>query len=759
MRISRYLGRLLFISLGIFLLLNSYQSVQADTKSTNADYEHALETTPKGLNWDNNAFVLADFKAAAENRKRLGTNVGNKSNAAVRANSSMENNAEILHSSNPQNPDTSIIKMTNDTYQTGAVWSNMNTDNFFDISKEQKASFWLYLSKIDKYNQLAGDGMAFVLQNDPNGGNAIALSADGIPVNGQSLGVWGADWNTKNTDPKNLSKTAIQNSWALEFDTFVNYNGSTSSGEGVAFDYYLPNVYWGSRHIAGGYPALSSTYKLIPDVYNSFYMEHTKLAINSKIIDSNWHHVSITWNPINDASGNLSYAYDDKDPQTGKPIGNGSTTDFTIDTTNFELKNGSKKLYWGFTGSTGNYSENNLIVFESIPSYVDAEASAAVYDDSQGGQEVKDKGIVDSNDDLTYTYNLNYKGWTKDWNQINAIMEVPKNITFSSGTVTYPDSPTNKDARPIPESSFTNIANNKITYLLPEGLNDVSKNAIIKLKGKAGKSATSTLTVPSAHASFEGDNLITDANTVSYSIKPRALSLDSSSPNPINLKPNEDGNVPGQVSYVGTNNNPDYNNMVVHQTLNNTTTTLKNIIDSSGHFTLPINNKLLDKINTLSFYVTDSNNNTSNTINRQIIVGGNLAFGNVQPTVSFKPTNGSFRDQVIPRLGNWQIDIIDSREKGSNWTVQANASELSNSNKDKLKGHLFYRDLNGKDYDLKNNINVANNIKDIDDTQQKNITDTWTSNNGILLSMDKGNLVGQYTGVINWTLVDSLQYN
>lgn len=754
MKLLRTLGRLLLIFLAVFLFTNN-QQVKADT---NEDFQNALNSTPKGLNWGNNAFVLADFTKAAQKRKLDGTNLGNKSNANVREHSSMINNAEIILSSpTSQNPDTSIIKMTNDKYQTGAVWSNMENDNYFDITKEQKASMWLYLGKINKSDMYTGDGMAFVLQNDPNGENAIALSADGIPVNGQSLGVWGADWNTSNHDPSNLSKTAIQNSWALEFDTFPNYNGSVSSGEGVSFDYQVPGIYWEGRHIAGNYPALSTTYSSAGDFPNTFYMNHEKPKIYPKLVDNHWHHVSITWEPINDTTGTLSYAYDDKDPGSGKPSGDGTVTKFTLDTTKFGLQGDQKKLYWGFTGSTGNYSENNLMVFESLPSFVDADAKAEVFDNSQGNStQVLDQDTVDPNTDISYRYSLNYKGWTKTWDHINLVTDIPAHITFTSGTVTYPDSPVNKNPRPIPEDVFQNISKGEFQYLMPEQLDSHSRNAVIELHGKTEKTATSTLTVPSVHTAFEGDNLITGTETPSFKIRPKALSLDSSSSNPIKVGPHEDAVIPGQVSYVGTVNNPDYQNMVVHQSLNGTSTELKNIIDSNGNFNLTIDKDSLDKINSLSFYVTDSDGRVSNSIARQILKGGLVAFGPIQDKVAFKPTNGSFENQVVPRLDNWQISVIDSREIGSDWTVQAKSTDLINKSGNKLNGHLFYRDDSGKDSDLRNNVNVASHTKDIESTQTSNITDKWKSNSGVLLFMNKGNLASEYNGSISWTLIDSI---
>jgi len=759
--------RITFIVFGIFSLTINYPVTLVHAADANADFQNALATTPKGLKWKDDDFTVADFAKAYANRVANGTNQGNNSNNLVDQNASRFNNAKITQSTNPNTPNTSVIQMTNAKWQTGAVWSNLANDNYFDTTHEQTASMWLYLGKITGVQP--ADGMAFVLHNDPNGGDAIALSANGIPVNGQSLGVWGADWNTANPYSENLSRTAIQNSWALEFDTFTNFENSNITGEGNTFDYDIPNLQRQDQHISAGYPALSSTYTNGKSNRgkNYFIMNHNSQTNvfssydtpPTNLVDSKWHHVTIKWTPNTEYTGTLSYAYNDKDSNTGAPLTNSVTSKYPIDLTKLGITKDNKKLYWGFTGSTGNNYENNLMVFESIPSFVDAEAKSAVYDDSQGGTQVTSSStLVDPNSDIRYTYSLNYKGWTKTWKDINALMKVPDNITFTSGTVTYPNSPTNKNPRPIPAEIFQNVTNNQLQYLLPEGLDSNSRNAQIELKGHTIARAPTQLTVPSVHTSFEGDNLITGTDTQAFKIRSRLLSLESSSPNPITLKPNEGTTVPGKVSYIGSGTTPSFSTMNVYQTLNGTKTNLGRIVDPNGNFTMPISANKLNKINTLSFYVTDTLGNTSNTVSRQINVGGLLTFGTVQDTVHFKPTNGSFENKIIPRLDNWQIDVIDSREKGSNWTVQATASNLflDDSDKTPLKGNLIYREPSGRDHNLLNPISVATHTKDIEESQTKNITDTWTTNSGILLSMENGNSGGAYQGVINWILLDTL---
>jgi len=763
MKRSNFFKKIILISFGLILLLSNYKIMEIKADD-NADFENALATTPKGLAWNSDAFTVANFADAYANRKANGTNLGNSSNDKVLQHASRVNNAQIVKSTNPNNPNTSVIQMTNKKYQTGAVWSTLSNDNYFDISHEQTASMWLYLGKIDGGDP--GDGMAFVLQNDPNGENAIALSSDGIPVNGQSLGVWGADWNLTNDYPTNLSKTAIQNSWALEFDTFSNFETQSITGEGNSFDSGIVNLQTYDQHIAAAYPALPSTYDANWTGKGSYYvMNHQQPKIfnsSTPLVDSSWHHVTIKWTPISSNQGTLSYAYNDKDASTGAPLKNATKVNYNIDTTKFGLTGDNKKLYWGFTGSTGSRSENNLLVFESIPSFVDAEAKSSVYDDSKGGVQITNSSYkADPYDDIRYTYSLNYKGWTKKWDNINALMNVPENVNFTSGTVTYPDSPYNKKPRPIPPEVFENIKNNQLQYKLPEALDSDSRNAQIELKGKTTKLAPNILQVPSAHASFEGDNLITGTDTQAFQIAEGHLAIDSDTPNVITIGPNDTANISGQVYY--DKNKIDINGVHMFLSINGGAfIEQKDTLDvTTGKFNIPIPADQLQKVNTVSIQAQTLING-SNILKRQINVGGLLAFGNIQDKVNFQSTNGSYGDKIIPRSDHWQIEVTDSREKGSTWRVQAQLTKPMINGKDNslLKGNLFYRNPSDIDKDLTLSANspvtVATHVKNVDGSETKNITDPWTSNSGILLSMKNGNTQGVYGGQISWSLLDSI---
>lgn len=764
---------LFIIGFTIFLIiLTLFNTTLITNADTNPDYDNALSTAPKGLSWDTNAFIKANFKTAIDYRRYKAfyagfDSVGNHTSSRV-------NNADIVSSTNPNSKNTSIIKMTNGTWQTGAIWSNKEQDNYFETDHEQKASMWLYFGKT---TTSPGDGMAFVIQNDPNKENSIALSADGIPVNGQSLGVWGADWNYRNSDPGKLASSAIQNSWALEFDTFINYQSSDEqvrTGTGVAFDRDFSQSV--DRHIAANYPALASTYisqTMYPDYYNPnyFVMKHQKYFIpNNGLVDSKWHHVSITWEPIKDSNGNLTdsgtltYSYDDKNPDTGTPQ-EGHTTSFTIDTNNFYKSDGvttpdknDKRLYWGFTGSTGKNSENNLMIFESIPSYVDATADSTIYDVTQG-KNLSPNDTVEINDKLKYSYNLGYIGWSKNWHDIIAKMNIPNNIKFSSGSVHYSDTD-----KTYPITDFSDP--NAVTYTLPDALSHQNSKATIELDGKVTKPTNSDYTIPSAHASFDGDNLITSTETIPLSIKKRKLLLESNSPDTINLSPNENTSILGNLSYLDGSSLIN-SHLTIHYKINGVDQPDINLSDTNPAtgFMININSNLLKKgMNKVSFFATDNYlNNTSNTIIKNIDVGGTVRFKSLSPIVSFQSVNtyddvkDNNKGRIIPRSGDWYATVLDSRKKDSTWKVQVNATKMFNNDNKILNGSMVYMDKFGKKTPLDSStVEIDSKKKDSDEVEETDVTKNWTKDSGILLDLGPNNSAGKYSGTINWILTNSI---
>ena len=157
----------------ILVALAALTGLWAGTAQIQAADEASLATAPSGLNQLDKLFTLP---------------------AAF--NSGVTNSASIANVTNASSPNTQAIQVINGKKQMGGFWSN--DANRFDINKDATFKMWLYLGSSTSTSK-AGDGMAFVLQNDPNGTTASAKVSSSSII-GETLGVWGVDTNNKLQD-------------------------------------------------------------------------------------------------------------------------------------------------------------------------------------------------------------------------------------------------------------------------------------------------------------------------------------------------------------------------------------------------------------------------------------------------------------------------------------------------------------------------------------------------------------------------------
>ena len=80
------------------------------------------------------------------------------------------------------------VQLTDAKQQLGMIWTS--DDARMNLNVDQTASMWMYFG--DR-NMSSGDGMAFVMQNDDRKISASTVDANGHPVSGETLGVWGTD--------------------------------------------------------------------------------------------------------------------------------------------------------------------------------------------------------------------------------------------------------------------------------------------------------------------------------------------------------------------------------------------------------------------------------------------------------------------------------------------------------------------------------------------------------------------------------------
>lgn len=339
----------------------------------------------------------------------------------------------------PNSSGLNVVRVTDDANQTGSVWSD-NDKNYLNVNKKQTLSMWMYFGSV---NSLIGnpDGLAFVLQN---GGLDAISNVNGKVNNGESLGVWGSD-NNKFTAAKpprvgnvpTAAEQAIQNSFAVEFDTETNHYKKAATGSlqtPLMYNDYLndkynnvPDPHNGMdflpvsdlnstflyektdsqyAHIAWNYPARDSTYEqlsntppkpgiLSPSGTSILAMHHNLgsgkhngrnvyLQRDSVNLRDSWRHVTIEYTPpVSGTTATLRYLVGDKNANTGASKTPDTDVTVPLDMTAFNLSNGQNKLRYGFTGSTSKDAvTKSAVVFETMPSLVDAEVNTYTVDNT-----------------------------------------------------------------------------------------------------------------------------------------------------------------------------------------------------------------------------------------------------------------------------------------------------------------------------------------------------------------------------------------
>lgn len=703
-----------------------YVDVEAEgSEAALKEQTTGLDSAPDNLGLDSNLFTKADFS------KFTGKTTNNM--------------ASLVKSNGVSN---GAIRMTYNTSQAGAIWSNVGGGNYIDITKRQTLSMWLYFGPTSHIESGGfGDGMAFVLQNSSDGENAFAHKGSKLGI-GESLGVWGMDDDSTVHDVQTVANSAIQHSWALEFDDHTN-NGGTPGGA----DSFDKNV--NGSHIAYGYPADSKTYNYVPYGFltggNYFTQNHTSV-IPVTLHDGNWHHLSIVWDPV---TFQAQFAFNDKNrdgTNTSNPIKFSSPV---IDRTEFGVVP-DNHLRWGFTATTGDDFQANLIALESIPSSVEGDVSTSITDVTQGNSNVSKDGNVSSNDQLSINYIFKYMSGRDSWQNIHGDINLPKNITYKPdadgniGTITY----STGVSYPI---SASQLSGTKISgYALPESLLDDGDIATISINGVANSVASDTV-VASEHTKFDSDNLISNVDTPSFTIKkagPMGLTLDQSN---ISVSPNTDATITGTVYY--TDGTPVKNSSItIFTTLNGETyeNFLMSDDEKTGRFTFTIPAKdLTQDTNTLEFLAGDPQHNLTPIVKATVSKKGELSL-TVNKAYEFGDMNNVSESRLISRKGNWDILVNDGREAGpdSKWSLSASTSGLTSSG-NKFNGDMIFRNSNGVENVLTgNNVNIASGVKNQTGQQITNIASDWDNSDGIFLRSNGLTPAGQYSGEIDWTLSD-----
>ena len=612
--------KITMLAFGMFFLAGVSSVKAADTDEAK-DYKNGLDTAPRAITMDN--------------LFQRGTGAGVTTSSDL-INMNQNNGPE----NTPSNVVKTLVRITNDKAQKAAVWSTKSDDNrldnSFDINKDGQASMWIYLGNREGD---AGDGIALVFQNDPKGNAAISSNA------GETLGVWGDDLSS------NMLGAAIQNSWALEFDTYMN----KGRNKGGAFDMNIPGV----SHIASGYPADSNTYD--KGLFSTYYTQkHDGLiTYNDSLSNSYWHHLTIDYKKVDPAkpkNGLMTYTFNDKeavsensDTKIAPSAYVGQTAQVTIDKTKFNSTSG--KIRWGFTGSTGANSESNLVMFEQIPGLVDAKATQTVTNLTQGKDLPNDgTGVVNAGDKLKFTSKATYLGGKQDWKNITGHAKIPNtdNITWTSVLVNGSEFP---GAEPDAAAKGINMG---MDLSNPNSTTEVTYLGTVK-------SITEDSKDTSPAGQIIGSNRIVDTNAVSYTVKgqPKIL-LTIDDLKDIDVNYGSDATVSGTVkSSLG---GLLAKGAKVDVTVNNETTPIKADVGTDGKFSVTVpKDKYKAGENTVTVQATDAAGIQTVKYTNKI---------NIHPVLTLNDNNGTV---IAPYTFNFQVvdnsaDITTYYKEGASGT-------------------------------------------------------------------------------------------
>ncbi|MCZ2493116.1 lectin-like domain-containing protein [Dellaglioa carnosa] len=671
--------------------------VGSRTVSADADYDTALKSSPEAL-------TLTGIFQTGTGTVSGASNVATVVTLDAKGNVVPEGSATA---------DKSLVKITDAQKQVGSEWSTPN--NKFDINKDNLTTMWMYFGNAGGNS---GDGMAFVLQNDDRGTAAISGA-------GQSLGVWGVDnggWESS------VANSAIKKSWALEFDT--HRNGDKGAGSG--FD-DLDSIR--DNHVAAAHPNDAGSYQTIGLINKFNKLGHNGIINTAKLSNGKWWHVTLDYK----SSGLMTYTIGDKDPSTGAALA-GQTNSFNIDKSKFASTSG--QLTWGFTGATGSNYENNLVMFEKISSLVSADAVQKVTDVTQNNADVTNNGTVVSGDELNFQSTLTYKDGKQDWQKIEALLQVPNDVTLDKeATIKYADGT-------IQKFDTTKVTNKAISAVLSKSLSKTNNTATISMNGTAN-TVTSDTKVASPASAFNGKNAMITSNAAAFTIKASQQRFT------ITGLVNQTINV-GQAAKVAASIKTD---TILEPNVLSVTTKLNgaqlsdelislNKLDPYLYSeTIPAN-KLKLGDNTYTIRVDDGYGD-SKTVQSTITVKdlgkidlttvNDLNFGTIpipQSTTTYNPVSAMNVELEASLPGSWNLGVEGSDVVGADGSI--------------LKGALIYKDsVNASETVVNSNsLTILNG-----QSSPSKVTKTWAKDTGILLKVKPSEVKTQsYKATINWTL-------
>ncbi|NQK94282.1 SpaH/EbpB family LPXTG-anchored major pilin [Streptococcus suis] len=331
--------------------------------------------------------------------------------------------------------DSSVAVITRDArWQSGVMWSL--EENKIKLNEPFHMVAYVYLGERTQYNRnfskLGGaDGITFTMHNDlkqpsdMQAGNKLAsgsLGNTGINAYGalgNGLGVYGSNFSANVSSDKNNMVDfwrGVENGITLEFDTFYNDNDTTQHS-----DNDLTTIIYNENHVNTQYGHIAinilndfkdnrANRNVEPDKTTNKHNIKLSLGWNGEVsektnpyrwnisnwpttnlADGKWHRLEVIWTPDTATNtGKLNYKIYKQGHEGSRNIeySNDSSKDGT-DFISYDVAIGSPEyslqrvfgvndlnnsVYWGFSGSTGGFLNNQAVQMVQLPiSYYEAE--------------------------------------------------------------------------------------------------------------------------------------------------------------------------------------------------------------------------------------------------------------------------------------------------------------------------------------------------------------------------------------------------
>ncbi|HFU3821539.1 TPA: SpaH/EbpB family LPXTG-anchored major pilin [Streptococcus suis] len=326
--------------------------------------------------------------------------------------------------------DSSVAVITRDApWQAGVMWSResdkINLAEPFHMVSYVHLGIRGQAERIADGNRGGADGITFTIHNDnktpdpKTSGSYGNKGIDAYGALGNGLGVYGSNFSANTASDNNNTadmRQGVTNGIALEFDTFYNHNNTTQHSDNDLWQFVGKEGSWNSNfgHIGINYlndlqdnraneDILTGTHKQFSkDTYSDATMikHRDMLSVGwngnvtrldptygwqvppnqqiQKLADGMWHRLEVKWEPTTSTTGKLTYKIYRQGHKDNRNISDIYDTSkdgtdvlektVTVDVGKvFGVENINNKVYWGFTGSTGYYQNNQAVQMLQLP--------------------------------------------------------------------------------------------------------------------------------------------------------------------------------------------------------------------------------------------------------------------------------------------------------------------------------------------------------------------------------------------------------